>query len=130
MGTKLEALVDALKADGTEEEEIIEQLIVDNFTKQYLPEYDVNGTTYEVLTQAEIDDQLYELAEGEADDLKSDMEEILRQNNYLMIQMLRTMDNADCINIVLNNYDEDTLGEKLNKTLLLEEAGYFIYIKE
>lgn len=130
MSTKLEALVNVLKADGVEEE-IIEQLIVDNFTKQYLPEYDVNETTYEVLTQAEIDDQLYELAEGEADDLKSDMEEILdRRNNYLMIQMLRTMDNADCINIVLNNYDEDTLGEKLNKTLLLEEAGYFIYVKE
>jgi len=130
MSTKLEALVNVLKADGVEENEVIEALIVEYFTQQYLSEYDVNGNTYIVLDQNEIDNLLYDIAEEEADELKSDMEEIIRKHrNFEMIEMLETMSTDKCIDIMLKSYGDDKLGEKQDMTLILEEGGYFIYMK-
>jgi hypothetical protein len=131
MSTKLEALVNVLKANGVEEAKLIEQLIVENFTSQSETEYDINGVTYVVLTQIEIDEFLYDIAEDNAYDTQFEMEEIFtRHRNFEMIEMLETMDHSKCIDIILRNYDENTLGEKQHMAFILEEDGYFIYLKD
>jgi len=131
MSTKLEALVDVLKADGIETAEAIEQLIVENFTTQNRDEYEIEGNIYAVLDQREIDNLLYDHATTDAENLKSDMEYSLeKHNNYDMIRMLETMNEDKCIDIMLNSYTEDTLEEKEKMSLILEEGGYFIYIKD
>lgn len=67
MNTKLEDLVEFLRAEG-EDEEIINKLIIDNYNDQDSKEYIVGTTTYEVLSFRERDDEVVDMAEYLADD--------------------------------------------------------------
>jgi ribosome-associated translation inhibitor RaiA len=80
MITKLDILVDYL-IDSSFDQEVINNVIIDNFMEKEATEYEIGNDTYKVISSREKEDELYMASEKVYDELYSTLEMLVARSN-------------------------------------------------
>lgn len=125
MSTKLEVLVEVLREIGTEDEEI-NALILNYFENQNSKEFETSELTYTVLSQREIEDELYEVAENKYFDVIESLEDSAYRgrNTSLALLVLKHISEEDATQAIAEGLDYK---EEFCVSLVAEHYPYYIY---
>jgi len=125
MGTKLESLIKVLTDEGTEQD-ILDKLVLDYFNKQYVADFETSDAVYEVITQKEKEDQLYDIAEGLFYDYQRELERLAERsdNRSHLNALIESLDEREGIAVLIDNLDFE---DELNKDLVGYDRDYFVY---
>lgn len=110
MGTKLESLVEIL--GDSVEQNVLDKLVLDYYSNQNPSVFVTEEVDYEVLTERDKDELLFDAAEG----LYSDYEQILLN----LISRLYSTD-KEPLTLLASSIDEDSATQKIAETLDYEE---------
>lgn len=127
MGTKLESLIQVLTDEGTEKE-VLDKLVLDYFNRQYIDSFETADQTYEVLTQTEKEEQLYDIAEGLFYDYEYELERLAaRSDNPSHLRVLiDSLDERIGIERIIEVLDFE---DELKKELVGFYEDYYVYIE-
>lgn len=128
MNSKLETLVTALQVEGYTKESI-DSLILEYYNTPNESEFTLDGTTFEVLTNDEREDQLNTLADNRYEE---DVQNIIRLCNrhgfsYLE-EFMDHLDRYECVKLVREDLNDKDLTEDNDKSFLISDNNYWIYI--
>lgn len=128
METRLESLYNTLLENELIKEEVLEDMVLKYFLNQNSKTFFVEGVDYTVLSQGELDDEMYTIAEDLYYDYISKLEarvEESRGKEFSALKGLVDLINEDQgVQIVLNTLDEE---EDYYLTYIGKSDSYYIY---
>lgn len=128
MNSKLETLVTALQADDYTKESI-DSLILEYYNTPNENEFTLDGVTFEVLTEEEKNDQLDALAERRYEENVQDLRNLCTRYGYRHLEVFMDyLERYDCIKSVRDDLDDADLEEDQDKSFLIADNNYWIYI--
>jgi len=129
MGTKLESLVKIL--GDSVEQEILDKLILDYYIDQNVTDFITDEGEYQVLTQGEQDELLYDAAEGLYADYESKLLELIErmysQDREKLAILARSIDEEKAIQSIANELDYE---EEYGKTMIGSDRIYAVFTNE
>lgn len=124
--SKLETLVTVLQVAETEKE-IIDQLILNYYSKPNASVFETSNNNYRVLDQHEMESILEEIADQKFESVLEDMKGILYRKPYIYFQFLDLIDHYEATKLILEDLDKDDVAEYFEQEFIIEENGYFIF---
>lgn len=127
MATKLDSLIVVLVEEGMEKKEL-DQIIIDFFQNQDTSEFETEEGIYKVLTDREIEDELYDVAEIKFYDAENELDNMSYGSNLggiVLGYLIKAIDRDTAIEHIVEDLDYE---EEFDVSLIGKSGHHTIYL--